>query len=1220
MINAPQLLADLKRRLTLLDDDLRQRIDDVPALKASLQAEWQAARDAERTAETFVSWADQVITQAGVHWLLSCVFLRFIEDNSLVERPWISGTPSDGNAGGRLNLARDRHEAYFRVHPLESDREYLLACFREAGGLPGLQTFFDAAHNPVFRLGISGDAAMALRQFWQQQDPNTGALLHDFTDATWNTRFLGDLYQDLSEATRKRYALLQTPEFVEEFILDRTLTPAIGEFGYSEVRMIDPTCGSGHFLLGAFHRMVDEWARAEPGRNRRDVAQKALDAVAGVDLNPFAVAISRFRLLVGALQTSDVHRLSEAPDFKINVAIGDSLLHGKRFGMTATDDMFQRAEDYADTGLAHAYASEDLTEVQRILDRQYHAVVGNPPYIVVRDTALNGAYRKQFASCHRQYSLGAPFTERFFELAVTGSNTQRAGFVGLITANSFMKREFGSKLIEQVLPRLDLTHVVDTSGAYIPGHGTPTVILFGRHRAPVVASVRTVMGIKGEPSTPEDPAQGLVWSAILGQIDHVGSESDFVSVADTERAMFGRHPWSIGGGGASDVKAAIEYAVNVKLKDVVGAVGFICMTRADDVYFTPRHTLQAKGIADAQIIQNIEGDVIRDWQIVESNTALFPYADDLEPLPEIAGSIVHRFLWPHRTALWLRSEPNGNHLELGLTWWEWSRFQRERYRIPLTIAFSEIATHNHFVLDRGGKVFKQTAPVIKLPAGASEDEHLGLLGLLNSAVGCFWLKQVCHNKGGQGINEGAKSESWERFFAFNSTKVAEFPVVNEQPFFHATRLNDQSRQLAATLPAALLALRQAQGERSEGETQALPTRASLDAARAHAAKLRRQMIASQEELDWRCYRLYGLLAAGGDDMAFESVTPPEVALGERAFEIVLARRMAAGTEQTTWFERHGSTPITEIPSHWPEDYRQVVQRRIDLIADDRNIGLIERPEYKRRWNSPAWRTLEQSALRDWLLARLESPRYWTTSADQPPALTSTSRLADAARQDADFMQIAALYAGHADFDPSQLVADLVQAEAVPFLPVLRYTDTGLRKRAQWEDTWSLQREEDAGKDFSLSVGKIPVPPKYQSKDFLKTDVWRLRGGLDVPKERWVSYPGCERGADGSLVIAWAGWDHLQQATALAGFYLDMKDNEGWPPERLQPLLAGLLELVPWLEQWHNDLDPIYGERMGHYYKGFVAEEARALGFTLDDLRAWKPAATAAKRGKRKVNG
>ena len=267
--------------------------------------------------------------------------------------------------------------------------------------------------------------------------------------------------------------------------------------------------------------------------------------------------------------------------------------------------------------------------------------------------------------------------------------------------------------------------------------------------------------------------------------------------------------------------------------------------------------------------------------------------------------------------------------------------------------------------------------------------------------------------------------------------------------------------------------------------------------------------------------------------------------------------------------------------------------------------------------------------------------------------------------------MAELYAGHADFDHSQLVAQLVVSESVPFLPSQRYTEAGLRKRTQWEDTWALQRREDEidadvvategpgwrteltadartmfrladqqpltaeAQDWvdlrladeikryqierkSREVGPIPVPPKYQNKDFIKTDFWRLRGGLDVPKERWISYPGCERGADGSLVIAWAGWDHLQQATAVAAYYLDVKDNEGWPPERLQPLLAGLLELVPWLEQWHNEVDPVYGERMGNYYKSFVVEEARAQGFTLDDLRAWKPVAVATKRGRRKV--
>lgn len=1253
MIHAQRLLADLTRQLKLTEDDLRQRIAEDHALRTDLTAEWDAARSADRTAETFESWADAVITQAGVHWLLSGVFLRFIEDNGLVARPWLAGPPQTD----RLTLARDRHEAYFRAEPLHTDRDYLLAAFREAGALPGLQTFFDEAHNPVFRLGLSGAQAQRLLQFWQQVDPDTGALVHDFTDAEWNTRFLGDLYQDLSEATRKRYALLQTPEFVEEFILDRTLTPALREFGLHAVRMIDPTCGSGHFLLGGFERLVLAWAQAEPGRNVRDVAQRALDAVAGVDLNPFAVAIARFRLLVAALRVSGCARLAEAPDFRIPVAIGDSLLHGTRFGAKGTGDLFDMAEAHADTGLAHAYASEDLAQVQAILGRQYHAVVGNPPYIVVKDAALNAAYRERYASCHRQYSLGAPFTERFFELAVTGRDGQSAGFVGLITANSFMKREFGSKLIEEVLPRLDLTHVVDTSGAYIPGHGTPTVILFGRHRAPVAGEVRTVMGIKGEPCTPDDPAHGLVWSAIVDQIDRAGSESDFVSASDTSRATFSTHPWSIGGGGAADVKEQIE-ANSFPLSSITKDLGYVCITKADDVYVLPRTAAIRRGCEPHALKEFAIGEEVRDWTVNGESNCLFPYTDDVELRPEyeLAGAL--RYIWRCRTALQDRKVFGGEtYREAGKAWYSYGQIPIDRFKIKTAITFAEVATHNHFVLDRGGKVFKQTAPVIKLPAGATEDEHLGLLGLLNSSVACFWLKQVCHNKGGQGINEGAKSEAWERFFAFNSTKVAEFPLPADRPLDLARRLDELSRERLQCQPQAELSRPQP------------PERDDLDCACAHDETLHARMVALQEELDWRCYHLYGLLPTGVSSDEVEYAPPIEIALGERAFEIVLARRIAAGREQTTWFERHGSTPVTEIPAHWPAAYRRVVERRIALIESDKSIGLIERPEYKRRWNAPAWHTLEQDALREALLARLEAPALWPATPDQPPQLTTTRRLADAVQQhDPAFMALAALYTDHPDFDPAALVADLVAAESVPALPVQRYTDTGLRKRAQWQATWALQRREDRiqaevadnaddwrrelasqarerfGSDTTddarawidkalaaeiatqtaerqeAEVGRIPVPPKYQSKDFLKADLWRLRGGLDVPKERWTSYPGCERGADGSLPVAWAGWNHLQQATAVAGYFLDMKDTEGWPPERLQPLLAALDELVPWLQQWHNAIDPDFGERMGDYYAAFVRDEARALGFTLEELRGWQPVVVAKKRGRKPKAG
>ena len=298
-----------------------------------------------------------------------------------------------------------------------------------------------------------------------------------------------------------------------------------------------------------------------------------------------------------------------------------------------------------------------------------------------------------------------------------------------------------------------------------------------------------------------------------------------------------------------------------------------------------------------------------------------------------------------------------------------------------------------------------------------------------------------------------------------------------------------------------------------------------------------------------------------------------------------------------------------------------------LIERDPSIGLIERPEYKRRWNTEPWEEQERRALRNWLLDRLEDRRYW-----REPSLQTTRTLANAAQMDADFLQVAELYRGHAGFDVHTLVAELVGAESVPFLPVLRYKPSGLRKREIWERTWALQRREDAveakvtatltrrteetAEQFRqrlageqrrrtrAEVGDIPPPPKYTAADFQTSTCWRLRGALDVPKERFVSYPFCSRDADLSLLIGWAGWDHLQQARALAAWYTEVVEQEGWPVERLKPLLAGLAELIPWLKQWHNALDPEYHERMGDFFEVFLQGQLQAYGLTRDDLRHW----------------
>ena len=359
---------------------------------------------------------------------------------------------------------------------------------------------------------------------------------------------------------------------------------------------------------------------------------------------------------------------------------------------------------------------------------------------------------------------------------------------------------------------------------------------------------------------------------------------------------------------------------------------------------------------------------------------------------------------------------------------------------------------------------------------------------------------------------------------------------------------------------------------------------------------------------------------------------PAILLGERAFEIVLARRIAAGEVETKWFERHGSTPITEIPEHWPAAYRALVRRRIEAIENNASIALIEQPEYKRRWNDEPWETQQERALRGWLLHRMEDPSLWSE-----PRLTTTARLADRMREDEEFLQVAELYTGRPDFDVAKLVAGLVDNESVPLLSVLRYKPSGLRKRAAWERTWDLQRREDvidarvelpasdpghltpeeAAALKTMEIGAIPVPPRYKSADFRKSVWWRLRGKLDVPKERFVSLPFCEREADPSLVIGWAGWNALDQSKAVAAYFNQMREQEGWTPERLTPLLAALLELLPWVRQYHNAPDPEFDTGMGDYFDGFIDDEARALSLTREAIRSWAPPEGRGKRGSRR---
>jgi hypothetical protein len=780
------------------------------------------------------------------------------------------------------------------------------------------------------------------------------------------------------------------------------------------------------------------------------------------------------------------------------------------------------------------------------------------------------------------------------------------------------------------------------------------VILFGRHRHPVASTIRTVMGIRGEPSTPDDPARGQVWTAIIKQIDQPGSQSAFVSVADSPRENFHKHPWSIGGGGAAELKELLD-TFETSLQTVAEEIGIFGMTNSDEVLVAPGNVFARRKVEPRTCRRLVLGDEVRDWEITEGASSIFPYAGEtLIPIDSVPNT--HKWMWPYRTVMGTRATfAKRTYFDEGRPWWEWHQTTLHRLRTPLTIIMAFVATHNHLVLDRGGKVFNRSSPIIKLPGVATEDEHLALLGLLNSSTACFWMKQVFFPKGGDHVGqEGARVRRtwWDEQYEFGGTGLGPLPLCEQRPLALSRRLDASAQERAEQEPGCVLQHWKKQGSNCRDLFH------QLEAARKRLISCRGQMLRLQEELDWQCYRFYGLT---GDDLIDPDWQTRElpIQLGERAFEIVLARKMRDEGLHTAWFERHGSTPITDLPAHWPADYRELVERRITAIESNLQIVLIEQPEYKRRWSDTPWEDKVTAALHAWLLDRLES--YFDldgrmNDAGKPTAhvevsLLSTAKLADLAGRDPAFQTVAELYRGRPDFDVVKLVTELVEAESVPLLPVLRYKPSGLDKRRAWERTWELQRQEDAidrratktglgvndagwspttddGKS-SLNqaqadllkkekIGPISPPPKYKSADFQKGDYWRLRGSLDVPKERWVSFPHCE-GADGLPLMAWAGYDHLQLAKVVAAHYVHVQEQEGGRDDpRLVPLLACLIELLPWLKQWHNEIDPEFNMGMGDYFEGFVQDEARQMNRTLDEVRAWQPPARAGRGRRRKA--
>jgi hypothetical protein len=326
-------------------------------------------------------------------------------------------------------------------------------------------------------------------------------------------------------------------------------------------------------------------------------------------------------------------------------------------------------------------------------------------------------------------------------------------------------------------------------------------------------------------------------------------------------------------------------------------------------------------------------------------------------------------------------------------------------------------------------------------------------------------------------------------------------------------------------------------------TTARELRISRDKLVALRQEIRGRMIFLQEEMDWLAYEMYGLLKGKAplaeDYLSRADYEAARLELGQRPFEIT------GRGYQGDWPEGYQPAPL-------PEDLRPLTEARMAIIEANPDIALLEDPLYKRRWIPPDYDQEFRDAAQWWLAEKLE----WALEQHgQPISLRQWARIMGRDER------VTATLEGLTDtqmYDLDEELLKVIQANAVPNRPEHYLKPEGLRK-------FYTARQSDP-----------PGTPQYKRAEFSDGTAWKLRGKLNIPRERFIAYTEfdhTQRGVDapdsGGPWFGWAGWDPAQRADALA-FLLDQANRAGWELRWRQcGLRAALRDLLPELE----DLPP-----------------------------------------------
>ena len=272
------------------------------------------------------------------------------------------------------------------------------------------------------------------------------------------------------------------------------------------MRILDPACGSGSFLIGAYQFLLD-WHLKEyaeyPEKHRKELVQGRagewqlataekqrilLSNIYGVDIDAQAVETTKLSLLLKVLegetsesidtQLSFLHERA-LPDLSANIKCGNSLIgpdlyDDRQLGMLDEEEFYRINVFDWDANFPEILGKEVLGE-----KRGFDAVIGNPPYLKIEHVEQSDRdyYFSSYATCSRRFDVYGLFLEKAVALL------RDQGEFGMIIPSTMLNNLTFAPLRKMLLERTWLRSIINLGGRVFANVNNDTVILLWRSGA-----------------------------------------------------------------------------------------------------------------------------------------------------------------------------------------------------------------------------------------------------------------------------------------------------------------------------------------------------------------------------------------------------------------------------------------------------------------------------------------------------------------------------------------------------------------------------------------------------------------------------------------------------------------------------------------------------------------------------------------------------------------